>query len=109
MEKAGKVRMIAVTSSERVDAAPNAPTLIEQGYNVTFVNWRGFFAAPDLPSNMRKAYIEVLGKMYKTPQWEKVRARNGWVNIYNPGDKFMVFLAEQEKVIGDLMRELGFL
>ena len=39
MEKAGKVRMIAVTSSERVDAAPNAPTLIEQGYNVTFVNW----------------------------------------------------------------------
>ncbi len=109
MEKAGKVRMIAVTSSERVDAAPNAPTLIEQGYNVTFVNWRGFFAAPDLPSNLRKAYIEVLGKMYKTPEWEKVRARNGWVNIYNPGDKFMVFLAEQEKVIGDLMRELGFL
>ena len=47
--------------------------------------------------------------MYKTSEWETVRARNGWVNIYNPGDKFMVFLAEQEKVIGDLMRELGFL
>jgi putative tricarboxylic transport membrane protein len=109
MEKAGKFKMIAVTSYQRDDDAPNAPTLIEQGYNVTFVNWRGFFAAPDLPSNMRKAYIEVLGKMYKTPEWETERARNGWVNIYNPGDKFMVFLAEQEKVIGDLMRELGFL
>ena len=109
MANSGKVRIIAVTSEKRVDAAPNAPTLIEQGYNVTFVNWRGFFAAPDLPSNMRKAYIEVLGKMYKTPEWEKVRARNGWVNIYNPGDKFMVFLTEQEKVIGNLMRELGFL
>jgi len=109
MANSGKVRIIAVTSEKRVDAAPNAPTLIEQGYDVTFVNWRGFFAAPDLPSNMRKAYIEVLGKMYKTPEWETVRARNGWVNIYNPGDKFMVFLAEQEKVIGNLMRELGFL
>ena len=109
MANSGKVRIIAVTSEKRVDAAPNAPTLIEQGYDVTFVNWRGFFAAPDLPSNMRKAYIEVLGKMYKTPEWEKVRARNGWVNIHNPGDKFMVFLAEQEKVIGNLMRELGFL
>jgi putative tricarboxylic transport membrane protein len=109
MEKAGKVRMIAVTSPERVDAAPNVPTLIEQGYDVTFVNWRGFFASPDLPSNMRKAYIKVLGEMYSTPEWEKVRARNGWVNIYNPGDKFMGFLAQQEKVIGDLMRELGFL
>ena len=109
MANSGKVRIIAVTSEKRVDAAPNAPTLIEQGYDVTFVNWRGFFAAPDLPSNMRKAYIEVLGKMYKTPEWENVRARNGWVNIHNPGDKFMVFLAEQEKVIGNLMRELGFL
>jgi len=109
MANSGKVRIIAVTSEKRVDAAPNAPTLIEQGYDVTFVNWRGFFAAPDLPSNMRKAYIEVLGKMYKTPEWETVRARNGWVNIHNPGDKFMVFLAEQEKVIGNLMRELGFL
>ena len=47
--------MIAVTSPERVDAAPNVPTLIEQGYDVTFVNWRGFFASPDLPSNMLKA------------------------------------------------------
>ncbi len=109
MANSGKVRIIAVTSEKRVDAAPNAPTLIEQGYDVTFVNWRGFFAAPDLPSNLRKAYIEVLGKMYKTPEWETVRARNGWVNIHNPGDKFMVFLAEQEKVIGNLMRELGFL
>ena len=33
----------------------------------------------------------------------------GWVNIHNPGDSFMVFLAAQEEVIGNLMRELGFL
>ena len=109
MEKAGKVRIIGVTSDERVPAAPNAPTLKEQGYDATFVNWRGFFAAPDLPSNKRRAYIEMLGAMYDTPQWETVRARNGWVNIHNPGDSFMVFLAAQEKVIGNLMRELGFL
>ena len=109
MANSGKVRIIAVTSEKRVDAAPNAPTLIEQGYDVTFVNWRGFFAAPDLPSNMRKAYIEVLGKMYKTPEWETVRARNGWVNIHNPGDKFISFLEAQETVIKSLMKQLGFL
>ena len=109
LEKAGKVRIIGVTSDERVPAAPNAPTLKEQGYDAAFVNWRGFFAAPDLPSNKRRAYIEVLGKMYNTPEWEKVRARNGWVNIHNPGDSFMDFLSSQEEVIGNLMRELGFL
>ena len=47
--------------------------------------------------------------MYETPEWEEVRARNGWVNIHNNGDDFVSFLEEQEQVIGDLMRTLGFL
>jgi putative tricarboxylic transport membrane protein len=31
------------------------------------------------------------------------------VNIHNPGADFQTFLEEQEQVIGDLMRKLGFL
>jgi putative tricarboxylic transport membrane protein len=106
---AGEVRILAVTSPERVDAAPSAPTLVEQGYDVEFVNWRGFFAAPGLSDSKRDQYIAALKAMYNTPEWEDVRARNGWVNIYNPGEEFTAFLTEQEKVIGDLMRQLGFL
>ncbi len=109
MDSAGEVKIIGVTSAERVDAAPNAPTLVEQGYNVEFVNWRGFFAAPSLPEAKAKAYRDAIAKMYSTPEWEAVRARNGWVNIHNPGDKFTAFLESQEKVIKDLMEKLGFL
>ena len=109
MEKAGEVRIIGVTSAKRVDAAPNAPTLKEQGYDAEFVNWRGFFAAPGLPKAKAKAYRAAIAKMYKTPEWEAVRKRNGWVNIHNPGDKFTAFLVDQEKVIKDLMTKLGFL
>ena len=47
--------------------------------------------------------------MYETPEWEAVRARNVCVNVHNNGDDFRVFLENQEKVIGDLMRQLGFL
>jgi len=81
----------------------------EQGNDTTFVNWRGFFAAPDLPADTLAAYQDALTKMYDTPEWEEVRARNGWVNIHNNGDDFRTFLEEQEQVIGDLMRKLGFL
>jgi putative tricarboxylic transport membrane protein len=109
MEKAGEVRIIGVTSAERVDAAPNAPTLKEQGYDAEFVNWRGFFAAPGLPEAKATAYRDAIAKMYSTPEWEAVRARNGWVNIHNPGDKFTAFLESQETVIKDLMKKLGFL
>jgi len=47
--------------------------------------------------------------MYDTEAWENVRARNGWTEIFKPDTQFIAFLEEQEKEIGMLMRELGFL
>jgi putative tricarboxylic transport membrane protein len=109
LAKAGEIKIIGVTAAERVAAYPDAPTLKEQGIDAEFVNWRGFFAAPGLSADMRSEYIAALGKMYDTPEWEQVRARNGWVNIYTPGDDFTVFLEQQEQVISTLMKKLGFL
>lgn len=106
---AGEVKIIGVTSDERVPAAPDAQTMKEQGIDTTFVNWRGFFAAPGLPEDKLAMYQTALASMYDTPEWEEVRARNGWVNIHNSGDDFKTFLEEQEQVIGDLMKKLGFL
>ena len=109
LANAGEVRIIGITSAERNDAAPDAPTLKEQGIDAEFVNWRGFFGAPGLSADKADAYRAVIAKMYDTPAWEEVRARNGWVNIHNSGDDFVTFLEAQEKVIKDLMTKLGFL
>ena len=109
LAQAGEVKILGVTSDARVDAFADAPTMKEQGIDTNFVNWRGFFAAPGLPADTLAAYQDAIAKMYDTPEWEAVRARNGWVNIHNPGDDFKSFLEAQEKVIGDLMRKLGFL
>ncbi len=109
LAKSGEMRILAVTSDKRVPAFKDAPTLKEQGIDVTFVNWRGFFAAPGLPDAKANSYRSAIAKMYDTPEWEAVRARNGWVNIHNPGDKFTMFLENQETVIKDLMTKLGFL
>ncbi len=110
LAKQGEVRILCVTSPARLDAAPDAPTCDEAGSAGTqFVNWRGFFAAPDLSADKKAAYVATIQKMYDTPEWETVRSRNGWVNIYNPDAEFVSFLETQEKQIGDLMKELGFL
>ena len=109
LEKAGEVKIIGVTSDKRIEASPNAKTMKEQGIDMNFVNWRGFFAAPGLPADKLASYQKAIKAMYATPEWEKVRAANGWVNIHNNGDDFTSFLTAQEKVIGDLMRKLGFL
>lgn len=109
LAEAGEVKIIGVTSDDRVDAYKDAPTMKEQGIDATFVNWRGFFAAPGLPADELAAYQKALTAMYETDAWEEVRARNGWVNIHNNGDDFKTFLEGQEKAIGDLMKKLGFL
>jgi putative tricarboxylic transport membrane protein len=47
--------------------------------------------------------------MYKTDEWKVVRDRNGWIDNYKADKDFYAFLEDQEKQMGDLMRELGFL
>ncbi len=109
LANAGEVKIIGVTSDDRVAAAPDAMTMKEQGIDTTFVNWRGFFGAPGMPADKVAMYQDAIEKMYATPEWETVRARNGWVNIHNSGDDFKAFLEEQETAIGDLMKKMGFL
>jgi putative tricarboxylic transport membrane protein len=82
---------------------------MELGYDVSFANWRGFFGAPGLPADKAEGYRSMLAKMYKTPEWEKIRTNRGWQNLFKPGDDFVKFLENQEKAIGGMMKKLGFL
>ncbi len=110
LARAGTVRIIAISAPERISDAPEIKTLKEQGSDVVFANWRGFFAAPGTSNSKVKQYNRALRKMYKTDTWEKTRQRNGWVNNYVAGPKeFYKFLEDQEKDIGSVLKELGFL
>lgn len=109
LAEAGEVRILVMTGAERNEAAPEVPTLKELGYDATFVNWRGFFAAPGTSDSDKAEFVSTLEKMYETPEWETVRSRNGWTEIFKPDAEFVAFLEDQEKEVGALMRELGFL
>ena len=102
-----QVNIIGITAPERVGDAPDVPTLKEQGFDVQFVNWRGFFGPPCMSSSMKNEIAKMLGDIQKTPEWEAVRKRNAWVNIYNPGDKFVSFLEKQTVEMTALMKKLG--
>jgi len=105
----GEVRILAITSPERLSQAPNIPTVKESGYDMTFANWRGFFGAPGLPEAKAQAYRDVLKAMYATPEWENIRTKRGWQNLYQPGPEFVTFLEKMEKDLGGMMRKLGFI
>ncbi|MCH9664858.1 MAG: tripartite tricarboxylate transporter substrate binding protein [Gammaproteobacteria bacterium] len=110
ISRAGTIRIIAISAPDRIADAPDLKTLKEQGSDVVFANWRGFFAAPGTSTSTVRQYNKVLRKMYRTDAWEATRQRNGWVNNYIAGPKeFYKFLEEQEKDIGTVLTELGFL
>jgi putative tricarboxylic transport membrane protein len=109
LAKQGEVKILAVTSEKRLEQTPDVATVKELGYDVTFANWRGFFGIPGLSKEKAESYRALLKSMYNTPEWEKIRKQRGWQNLYQPGDEFYSFLENQEKAIGSIMRELGFL
>lgn len=109
MSKSGQVRILAITAPERLAAAPDVPTLTEMGNDTVFANWRGFFAAPGVSKEKVAAWNKALKAMYGTGEWVTVRDRNGWIDNYKADKDFYSFLEDQEKQVGSLMRELGFL
>ena len=103
----GEVRILAMTAATRVDHAPDVLTLSEQGVDMVFTNWRGFFGAPGLPESKVREFQEMLLRMYATEEWEDIRRKRGWTNLYISGDDFVDFLQAQEVEMGYLLDELG--
>ena len=103
----GEVRILAMTAATRLDHAPDVPTIKEQGVDLVFTNWRGFFGAPGLPEDKVNEFQDLLLRMYDTEEWEDIRQKRGWSNLYISGDDFVNFLADQATEMGVLMDELG--
>ena len=106
--RAGRLRIIAISAPERIATAADVPTYREQGVDFEFVNWRGFFAAPRLPDEAANRYSALIGKLLDTAEWERIRANNGWENLYLDRQDFGAFLAAQEQEIRSLLADLGF-
>lgn len=104
--QAGALRAIGVSSPQRL-ATVDAPTLKEQGVDVELGTWRGVMAHPQTREADKKALAEAIAAMVKTPSWQNTLAKFGWIDSYEPADKFGAFLKQQEELIGSALRELG--
>ncbi len=102
----GEVRILAMTAPAPLTGSA-VPTLIEQGADISFVNWRGFFAAPGFPQHRSQYYLQQLEKMYQTEQWQTIRRSRGWVDLFISGEEFYQFLVRQEQELDALLIELG--
>ncbi|MFF3840772.1 Bug family tripartite tricarboxylate transporter substrate binding protein [Streptomyces sp. NPDC001930] len=104
--KAGELRLLAVTGPKRVPGL-DAPTLREAGLDTEFTNWRGIVAPPGLSDAEREKLVTLVTELHDSPQWRESMKTHGWSDAFLPGEEFGAFLAEQDRRVGSVLKELG--
>jgi tripartite-type tricarboxylate transporter receptor subunit TctC len=105
---AGKVKMLAVTNSERAPVVPDVPTVREAGYPaLQFDGLVGLFAAPGMPINVRtRIASDTLAVAAEPAIAERVAATG---QIVSPGTaaEFAASIEEQRAKFAAIARALG--
>jgi putative tricarboxylic transport membrane protein len=103
---AGDVRILAVTTDEPVEGV-DAPTLKDEGVDLTFTNWRGIVAAPDISDEEQQRFIDAVTKMHDSDAWKTVLEDQGWTDSFVTGTEFSDFLGSESDRVEGVLSELG--
>jgi tripartite-type tricarboxylate transporter receptor subunit TctC len=96
LAKAGKVKVLGVTSAKRMDAYPEFPTLAEQGMPIDVAVWYGFMAPANTPAAI-KDYLakEILAVLQDPAVLKELRDRTMVITPQSAA-QFSRFLSDEE-------------
>ena len=107
--KSGDVRPVAVLSEERVEGFEDVPTAKEQGVDIVAMNWRGIYVPKDISDEDYQKWVDMLGKVAESEQWQTVMTENGLAPYTILGADFQTFVDENIAEIQDVSKEIGIL
>jgi len=107
---AGRLRVLVVLAPERVAGPLSAvPTAGESGLDVTWVTWRGFYVPGGVPDETYHKWVDVLGRLGASPEWEEARRENRLQPFFLVGDDFSAFVRAQVEDFRRMSREIGLI
>jgi tripartite-type tricarboxylate transporter receptor subunit TctC len=106
--KAGKVRLIGVSSDRRLPAVPDVPTFIEQGFaGFTGSTWAGMLAPAATPKDIVKRMSDEVGRIIKS---DETRARLDSMGTFAAGgspEEFDGFIASETSKWAKVIKDAG--
>lgn len=105
--KAGRARLLTVSSARPLEELPGVPNWRSLGVNVEILHWRGLFAPPKTPASAVKYWDQTLAKMVKTDAWKKALDRHGWHDAYAGSAQFRKELDGETKIYNAILSQLG--
>ncbi len=105
---AGRVKSLAVMSSERNPAFPDVPTTQETvGVAWNIGAWRGLVGPEGLPDEVKSVRIPALEKGYNSAEYTDFMGGRGFGMRWAAGDDFAAFMKESDANLGAVMKEVG--
>ena len=104
----GGLRILAVLADEPVEGV-EAPTLREEGVDLSVGNWRSVHGAPGLSEEDRDRLVESLRAMTETPEWQDALATQGWTGAFLAGEEFASYVEQERERTRETLRAIGLL
>ena len=106
--EAGKVRLLAVTSDQRLPGPlATIPTWKEQGIAGTFNTWRGLWGPKGMTADQVAFWDDTLERISKDPQWKENLAANQWESDYRNSRDALKYLDGLHVELRDVLKDLG--
>ncbi len=106
--EAGKLRAIGITAAKRLTGV-NISTFKEQGVRLELANWRGIVAPPRISSERRRELINMMNRLSASDLWQSILKQKNWLDLYQSGSRFDVFLKLEDEKITNTLRGIGII
>jgi tripartite-type tricarboxylate transporter receptor subunit TctC len=103
----GKVKILGLTSMERLAVAPDVPTLVEQKVPIANYGWWGMCAASGTPKPVIDRINAVVTAAVGSADYKAVMEKGGTVAVASTPEQLGGIVAETVKELGDLIDSLG--
>ena len=108
MLQGGKLKALAVTSSQRLKVLPNVQTVAEQGFKgFEAVDWKMVVAPANTPLPVLRRLNAAAEKVLNSPSFASQMATEGSTPLGGSLEKIAAYLKSEQTEWGDLIREAG--
>ena len=104
--KAKRARALAAVAPHRLPYYKDVPTLIEQGVNASFTQYRGYFGGPNFPPEAVKFWEGAFAKMVKTKEFAEFTKKADIVPFYKTAAETKAFLVGYVKDLEQDLKDL---
>ena len=103
----GQVKILGLTSPERLAVAPKLPTLVEQGVAITNYGWWGMCGAAGTPQSVIDRINKVVVAAVNGPHYRSVMEKSGTIAAASTPGELGAIIAETVRDFDGLIKDLG--